>query len=48
MIAACGPARTVLARGGVVTREASAASRSVFVPPAAAHGLWLALGEAAP
>jgi catechol 2,3-dioxygenase-like lactoylglutathione lyase family enzyme len=39
-------ARRILARGGVAAREASAAPRSVFVPPAAAHGLWLELREA--
>ena len=38
-------ARRALARGGVATRETPAAARSVFVPPEAAHGLWLELRE---
>jgi len=38
-------ARRALARGDVAARETPAAPLSVFVPPEAAHGLWLELRE---
>jgi catechol 2,3-dioxygenase-like lactoylglutathione lyase family enzyme len=38
-------ARRALAVSGVAARETPAAPRSVFVPPEAAHGLWLELRE---
>lgn len=38
-------ARTVLSRAGVATRGRIGSESSVFVPPEAAHGLWLELRE---
>jgi hypothetical protein len=38
-------ARRMLVRAGISIRETPAAARSVFVLPAAAHGLWLELRE---
>ena len=41
-------ARRALVRSGVAIRETPAVPRSVFIPPEAAHGLWLELREASP
>ena len=38
-------ARRALARGGVDVREGRSAPGALFVPPSAAHGLWLELRE---
>jgi len=38
-------ARRALARAGIAARETPAASRTLVVPPEAAHGLWLELRE---
>ena len=44
-VASLATARTVLSHAGVATRGRIGSESSVFVPPAAAHGLWLELRE---